>query len=142
MGLPSGCMSDYLEAQQLNHIFRSSSFTKPTTLAICLSSGIPDDTMTGSNFMEFQNAGGYARQTLNPSDSNWTLDNNVIYNLVEIDFPVSTQNQGFCSGIVICDNSTYGAGNVLYYGKASPGQFVYVGNQFVVPVSGISARQD
>jgi len=142
MGLPSGCMSDFLEASILGHIFSSSSYAKPTVLAICLSSGIPNDTSTGSNFMELQNAGSYQRQTLNPSDSNWSIVNNIAYNAVEIQFPVSTAPQGFCSGIAICDSATYGGGNLLYYGQASPAQFIYVGNQMVLPVSGIAVSQD
>lgn len=142
MDLPSGCMSDYLESNLLQHIFMSSSYSKPSTIAICLSSGIPNDTMTGSNFMEFQNSGGYARQTLSPSDTNWSQSNGVMYNLVEIDFPVATAVWGDLSGVILSDNSSYGAGNILFYSLSNPSQFITVSNQFIIPVSGVQIRLD
>ena len=45
-------LSDYLESQLLNHIFRNNSFAKPQTISIALTSGVPVDTDTGVTIPE------------------------------------------------------------------------------------------
>lgn len=45
-------LSDYLESQLLNHIFRGSNFPKPSSIAIALTSGVPLDNGTGSGIFE------------------------------------------------------------------------------------------
>jgi|LakMenEpi03Aug12_release.lakeMendotaPanAssembly.Ray.scaffolds.fasta_scaffold07026_13 hypothetical protein len=45
-------LSDYLEAQLLNHIFRSGVFTKPSQIAIALTSGVCLDSNTGNTIPE------------------------------------------------------------------------------------------
>lgn len=45
-------LSDYLESQLLNHIFRSSSFEKPSGLAIALTSAVASDYQDGSTIPE------------------------------------------------------------------------------------------
>jgi len=45
-------LSDYLESQILNHIFRSAFFDKPSGIAIALTSGVPLDYQDGSTIPE------------------------------------------------------------------------------------------
>lgn len=45
-------LSDYLEDKLLNHIFRNSSFAKPSKIAIALTSGVPLDSNDGSTIPE------------------------------------------------------------------------------------------
>jgi hypothetical protein len=45
-------LSDYLESQLLNHVFRNSSFAKPSNISIALTSGVPVDSDTGSTIPE------------------------------------------------------------------------------------------
>lgn len=45
-------LSDYLESGILNHIFRGTTFAKPSTIAIALTSGVPLDSDTGSSIPE------------------------------------------------------------------------------------------
>ena len=45
-------LSDYLESGLLNHVFRGSTFAKPTDIAIALTSGAPLDSQTGENLLE------------------------------------------------------------------------------------------
>jgi hypothetical protein len=45
-------LSDYLENQLLNHIFRNSTFSKPQNISIALTSGVPKDTDTGATIPE------------------------------------------------------------------------------------------
>jgi hypothetical protein len=45
-------LSDYLESGLLNHIFRNAAFSKPSTIAIALTSGVPVDSDNGSTIPE------------------------------------------------------------------------------------------
>ncbi|NDG29772.1 hypothetical protein EB118_06720 [bacterium] len=45
-------LSDYLESGILNHIFRNTTFSKPTTISIALTSGVPKDNDTGATIPE------------------------------------------------------------------------------------------
>lgn len=83
-------LSDYLESQLLNHIFRSGSFSKPSSIAIALTSGVPIDSSTGSTLPELPSGAvrganfvstNYKRLNLgNPS-----TDGNSIWNSVGTD---------------------------------------------------------
>ena len=44
-------LSDYLESGLLNHVFRGSSFPKPTNISIALTSGVPHDSHTGTGLL-------------------------------------------------------------------------------------------
>lgn len=45
-------LSDYLESGLLTHIFRGSTFAKPSTIAIALTSGVPKDSDNGNTIPE------------------------------------------------------------------------------------------
>lgn len=45
-------LSDYLESQLLNHVFRNLSFVKPSNISIALTSGVPVDSDTGATIPE------------------------------------------------------------------------------------------
>ena len=45
-------LSDYLESGLLAHIFRGSTFSKPATISIALTSGVPKDSDTGATIPE------------------------------------------------------------------------------------------
>ncbi|OUV75853.1 MAG: hypothetical protein CBC91_06945 [Rickettsiales bacterium TMED131] len=45
-------ISDYLEGQLLNHIFRSTSFSKPTNISVALTNGVIKDSDTGATIDE------------------------------------------------------------------------------------------
>ena len=129
-------MSNYLEQQLLQHIFRTASFTKPTTLAIALASGTITESMTGSlGGYEMANAGGYARQTLNPLDANWNAVSEVsasgeTANTSAIQFAQATANWGTATDVAILDSATYGAGNVLLFGKLQTAKTIGTNDQF------------
>lgn len=71
-------LSDYLESQLLNHLFRDVSFPKPDRLAIALTSGVPLDSDDGTTLPELPSgidglSTNYNRIDLgNPSDATWT----------------------------------------------------------------------
>lgn len=118
--------SDYLESGILTHLFRSGSFTKPTVIAIALCSGAPAQNDTGALLTKELGGGGtpgsppggYNRQTLNPSDSNWspiaqTSGSGTTDNASTITFGPATADWGTITHIAILDNSGYGSGNLL-----------------------------
>lgn len=82
-------LSDYLEAQLLNHIFRSGVFTKPSQIAIALTSGVCVDSNTGSTIPELPSgvskganfvSTNYARINLgSPATTGNSVWNNVGY---------------------------------------------------------------
>ena len=84
-------LSDYLESGVLNHIFRDSTFPKPSTIAIALTSGVAIDSQDGSSIPELSqtdDAGstGYKRMTLSesgaPANGDWNdtgVDNDTAF---------------------------------------------------------------
>jgi len=80
-------LSDYLESGILNHIFRGGSFTKPSQIAIALTSGVAKDNDSGSTIPELPSgiakgetfvSTGYSR--INLGDPSTT--GNTVWNLV------------------------------------------------------------
>lgn len=45
-------LSDYLESGLLSHIFRNTAFSRPATISIALTSGVPKDSDNGSTILE------------------------------------------------------------------------------------------
>lgn len=138
--------NDYLEKQWASHIFGSGTYTKPSVIAIALCRNAPTDAQTGATIPEVSNANAYARQTLNPSSTNWLdpiLADGNCGNLQTITFPAdTTADWGWVSGVAICDSATYGAGNVLFQGTLTTPKLVQVGDQMVFSVSGITVQLD
>ena len=73
--------SDYLEAQLLNHIFRATSYTKPSNVSVALTGEVAKDNDTGATLPELpsgvDNGGsmsstGYARLSLGSPSSDGT----------------------------------------------------------------------
>lgn len=88
---------------------------------MCLCSGIPNSANTGANIPEVPNAAGYARINYcgGPINSGWSIpgaDTAGTNNLPIQWATVITSNYPMCSGFAICDNSTFGAGNMLFWG--------------------------
>lgn len=117
-------MTNYLESGVLNHLFRTATFAKPTTIAIGLTADVPLETDTGGSNTEVANAGSYARVDVGaPVDTDWDFvdqgpgASGHTQNTAVITFPQATANWGMVSGVIITDNATYGAGNVLMFGK-------------------------
>jgi len=133
--------SDYLEGEIRKHIFRTGSFTKPTVLAVALCTSAPTDASTGATLPEVTNANGYARQTLNPLDANWTAasaTDGLTDNAAEISFTASGGNWGTITHFAIVDSATYGAGNVLIWGALDASQVVNDGNTIRFPIGNLN----
>ena len=133
-------MTNFAETGVLNHIFRSPSFPKPSTLAVALTRAVPTDSQTGATIDEVPNSNGYARVNLGaPSDSLFSIPaqdgagSGWITNLSAISFPAATATWGWCSGISILDSATHGAGNAFYNGPLEEAQLIQNGTTFTIP---------
>lgn len=126
-------MTDHLENKLIDALFRGVAYTMPTTLAVALHTAACSDSSAGT---EVSTAGstGYLRVALNPSTSNWastggagTTTNpsagtgGTTSNNSAITFPTATANWGTVSHFSIWDNSTVGAGNMLFCKALSGG---------------------
>ena len=126
--------SDYIENKLVDHIFRAASFTKPTNLYIALFTSAPSDSGGGTEV----SGGSYARQALNPSDTNWyatqggTTGNSsgtggATSNAVDVVFPQATANWGTVVALAIFDAVT--GGNLLFQGSLSVSKTINTGDQ-------------
>ncbi len=105
--------SNFLENKVLDHIFRSGTFTKPSTLYIGLMTAAADG--EAGSITEVS-GGAYARVADNPSDTNWsaaTAGNGTTDNLTTISFPTATADWGTVTHFGVFDAAT--AGNLLIY---------------------------
>lgn len=132
---------NYLESGIYNHLLRASTFSKPTNICAALVTNNPQDN-EANVYSELANAGSYARVPGCSGLTFWDEYNTTGagYNLQAITFPVATADWGYVSGVILFDNSTYGAGNALLGGPLTTARIVLSGDQFIIPVSGISLQ--
>lgn len=105
-------MSDYLENAIINHIFRGTTFTAPTTLYIALYTAAPTDAGGGTEVT----GGSYARVAVTCNTSNWAATsgtNGLTSNSNAITFPTATANWGNVVAIGIFDAAS--GGNLLIW---------------------------
>ena len=147
-------MAFYLESGVITHLFRTNSFAKPQTIAICLTSGNVRDTVaiTGTlDGMELANTGAYARQLVPPLDANWNPPvlqtsgsdgSGVTANTSTIIFPVATADWGFISCVALTDSGVYNAGNILMFGPLAVPKTILNGDQFKINAGDLSIAFD
>lgn len=128
-------MSNYLEDQLITHLFRTGTFTKPTTISVALCTAAPTDSDTGAlSAKEVSTSStSYDRMDLNPADANWAASsggNGLTSNLAEILFPLATADWGTITHVAICDNGTPGSGNLLLHGSLQTSKVIQTGDQF------------
>jgi len=126
-------LSDYLENQIIDHIFRTASFTKPTALHVALFTAAPSDSGGGTEVT----GGSYARVNLAPLDTNWNATQGgttgassgtlgLTDNAVDITFAVPTANWGTITHVGIFDATT--GGNLLFHGALGTSKTVNNGD--------------
>lgn len=123
----------------LNQILRSASALAPATIAIALATSAPTDASTGASFNEVANSGSYARVSVNPGTGNWNAGSSgVATNINVINFPAATGSWGTVTHIVVLDNATYGAGNILWWGLATASFAVSSGMTYQIAAAALS----
>ena len=105
-------MSDFLEVKILDHITGRTSYTKPSSVFLGLSTGDFTDTGSGSSELTI-GTNGYARVEVafDAAASGATS------NTSAIDFPAATGNQGTLSHWALFDAAS--SGNMLIHGAFS-----------------------
>lgn len=123
IGLPllGTAMTDYLENVLADHIFRTTSYTKPTVLAVALFTAAPGETGGGTEVT----GGSYARVSNNPLNANWNGTHGtttgassgtggVVSNAGTLTFPAPSANWGVVTHHALFDAAS--GGNMLIYG--------------------------
>lgn len=124
--------TNYLENQVLAHIFRTATFTKPTTLYVGLITTTPTTTDTGTGetgTVTEASGGSYARVAVAPLDANWTAatgNNGTTSNVAAVTFPACTADWGTVNAFGIWDAST--AGNLLVYSALTTPRTITAGS--------------
>lgn len=126
-------MSDYLENQIVDHLFRGATFAKPASLFFGLLTAAPSDSGGGTEVT----GGSYARVSVSPSNSNFNGTHGSttgassgtggnITNAVAITFPTPTANWGVVSHFGVYDASS--GGNLLFHGALANSKTVNNGD--------------
>ena len=132
-------LSSYSLSGIYNHLFRTSSLSKPSTVAIALCTNPP----TRTSYNELANTGGYVRYTNASGDVFWSHQSaGSGQNISQVQFAQATADWGYVSGIVLIDSSTYGAGNILMYGVLSSPKNVKNGQNFTLNASNLTVFLD
>jgi hypothetical protein len=126
-------MSDYLENKLVDHLFRTTTFTRPSPIFIALYTAAPSDAGGGTEVT----GGSYARVSVTPLDANWNATQGgtsgassgtggLTDNVADITFPAPTANWGTITHFGIFDAST--SGNLLIWGALSQSKTVNNGD--------------
>jgi hypothetical protein len=127
-------MSNFLENELIDHIFRNRSYTAPTVLAVALYTAAPSDSGGGTEV----SGGSYARASLNQLFSNWegtggevtAVDSagtgGATQNAVAITFPTPSANWGSITHFGIFDATS--GGNLLFHGALTQAKTVNNGD--------------
>jgi len=124
--------SDYLENEIVKHIFRTGSFTKPTSLYVALYTAAPSDSGGGTEV----SATGYARVARNPLDANWAATsgtNGQTSNVASLDFGTWSTGPTTVTHFGILDASS--GGNLLVWGALTSAKTVAAGDAFSIPAN-------
>jgi len=116
-------MTDFLETELLDHVFRNAAYTSPTTVYCSLHTTATTDAGGGTEVT----GGSYARKAVTfgaPSAS-------VISNSTDIDFGTATANWGTITHTAIQD--AVSAGNMLVHGAMVASKTVNNGDGFKFP---------
>lgn len=127
-------MSDFLENKLIDHIFRATAYTAPTTIWVSLHTANPTDT-GGSEVTTVST--GYARASLAASVSNWSSTNGATTgassgtggstsNKAAITFGTPTATWGTVTHFALWDASS--AGNMLVYGALTVSKTINQGD--------------
>ncbi|MDB5802291.1 MAG: hypothetical protein JWL63_3230 [Rhodocyclales bacterium] len=103
----AGSMTDYLETALINHLFRGTAYTAPSTLYVALHTSSCSDSAAGTEV----SGGSYARVAVTSGTSAWAATssgNGTTSNSSATTFPAPTANWGSLTYWSIFDASTSG----------------------------------
>jgi hypothetical protein len=126
-------MTDYLENKLVDHLFRTTTFTRPSPIFIALYTAAPSDAGGGTEVT----GGSYARVSVTPADANWNATQGgtsgassgtggLTDNAADITFPTPSANWGTITHFAILDAAS--GGNMLIWGALSASKTVNNGD--------------
>lgn len=126
-------MTDFLENELIDHLFRGGAYTAPGTLHFGLFTAAPSDAGGGTEVT----GGAYARVAVTPNSTNFRNTQNsgtgastgttgATGNLTAITFPAPTANWGVVTHFAVFDAAT--AGNMLIHGALTTSKTVNNGD--------------
>ena len=119
--------ANYLEGALLNHIFRTTALTQPTTLHVGLFTAAPSDAGGGTEVT----GNAYARATVARADAQWNAPAGTprsISNVNDLTFPTpSPAGWGTVTHFGIFDAAAPG-GNLLYWAALSQSKVINPGD--------------
>lgn len=138
--LVAASKSDYLENKVLDHCLGKTSFTMPSTVALALCTVVPDDAKTGATITE---AGytGYARKAVAASDLNAAASGQSM-NANALTFAACTASSSTIIGWALCDSSSTGAGNMLYWGTCTSTVISTTQTPATIAIGGLVVNED
>ena len=120
----AGNLSDYLKNEARKHVFRTGSFTKPTTLYLALFTVAPTDAGGGTEVT----GGSYARVQVGPSDAAWSAHATAgrTQNVGTVTLAVPSANWGTITHVAFFDALT--VGNMLMWQQLVTSRVVNLGD--------------
>jgi len=137
---------EYLSQKVLNFIFNNSTFTQPGTLGLALFTVAPTISTTGT---EVTNAGAYARVSVSvgTSNTNWAVisgSTTTVTSQVAFTFTPATATWSAGSNITdagFFDSTSYGAGNLYYWGDVTVAKPVFNGDTASFPANAVTVQE-
>ena len=124
--------SNFLELEVLDHVFRNSAYTAPSTIHVALFTVAPSDTGGGTEV----SGNGYARQSMAFS----AASSGSISNSGSVEFPTATGDQGTIVAMGLFDASS--GGNLLAFGSLTSNKTVSNGDVFRFNASSVTISLD
>lgn len=118
--------SDYLRNKLLDHALGKLAFTMPTNVYLALCTATVTSGLTGSTITEATYT-GYARKQIQASDLS-SAASGLSQNSAQLVFNACTGGSSTITYFAICDNSSTGAGNLLYYGPLTASKTIDTSN--------------
>ncbi len=121
----AGNISNYLANELLDHILNNNSYTSPTDVYLALFTADPTNS---GDMTDEVSATQYGRQSVgfDPPSSRQTD------NASDIVFNEADSSWGEITHAAICDASSTGAGNVLFFGPLEVSKTIDAGDQFKI----------
>ena len=124
--------SNFLELEVLDHVFRNSAYTAPSTIYVALFTSAPNDAGGGTEV----SGNGYARQSM----AFGTAASGSISNSGSVEFPTATADYGTVVAMGLFDASS--GGNLLAYGSLTSNKTVSNGDVFRFNASSVTISLD
>lgn len=141
----AGSLSNFAETLVATWLFKTSTATRPTTLALAALTTAADDASIGQfstgSGAEVANSGSYARVSCDAGTA-WTVSGNSVTNANDLTWPTATGTWGTIVGIAICDSATYDAGNVIAHGTLAANKDIASGDTLVIKAGQLTITFD